>query len=208
MNFKNGLPPVLQAGSSDIFKNVYFVFVRSHKFFANSYETGSLRKFHLGRTEIIRASSYDSCEFVKSMNTKEAQNKSAKLFLKAASTHRANITNVVNGKSFDRHLFGLYLIALENNLEFPDYLRDVYFRRSSNYHLATSNTSSQTDSVFAMGPLDNEDMNCYGCVYNIKENKIIFGLTSFKSSSKASLREFKNQLEISLMDCKNLITIH
>ncbi len=164
--------------------------------------------FSFGRTEAIRPSSFDAYEFVKfwaSCNRKNNQIDLLNLFCKAINTHKTHINDVINFKSFDRHFLGLGLIALENKIEFPELFKDISFKKASHFHLSTSNTSSETDSVFCMGPYYNEDKLGYGCVYNIKDEKIIFSLTAFNSCNETSCNELGILIQESLIDCRNIL---
>ena len=134
--------------------------------------------------------------------SKKNQNECAKLLLKAINSHRTYTNNVINGESFDRHLLGLKLIALENNIELPDLYKDVSFKKLSHFYISSSQVSSKTDAVTFYGPLVNDG---YGCCYNITEKKLLFGLSSLNSCPKTNAKEFGNQIQNALIDCQNLL---
>lgn len=50
---------------------------------------------------------------------------------------------MLNCESFDRHLLGLKLIALENNIDLPDLYNDIAFKRIAYYQLSTSQVKRQ-----------------------------------------------------------------
>jgi carnitine O-acetyltransferase len=133
---------------------------------------------------------------------KKNQNECANLLLKAINSHRIYTNNVINCESFDRHLLGLKLIALENNIELPELYRDVSFKKLSHFYLSTSQVSSKTDAVTFYGPLVNDG---YGCCYSITEKKILFGLSSLNSCSTTSAKEFGGHLQNALIDCQNIL---
>lgn len=169
----------------------------------NAYESGSLRKYHLGRTEIIRACSEDSAEFVKSMSDSGVTNdEKARLLLKAINSHRNYTTKVMNCESFDRHLLGLKLIALEKGLELPRLYNDVSFQRLCHYLISSSQVSSKFEAVTAFGPAVEDG---YGTCYNITEKKLIFGITSFKSCKETNSKLFGHHIYNSLIDCQRLL---
>ena len=60
---------------------------RLHKKWASAYESGSLRRFALGRTDIIRSCSDATVKFLQSTNNKSNQEK-AVLLKNAISSHR------------------------------------------------------------------------------------------------------------------------
>jgi carnitine O-acetyltransferase len=180
----------------------YFKF-RTHNKPGNSYESGSLRKFHLGRTDIIRSCSTEAVEFVKAMqDDKLSEEEKARLFLRAIANHRLNTMDVINFESFDRHLLGLKLIAYENNIELPPFYNDVAFQRAVHYNISSSQVSSKFDAVTFYGPAVDDG---YGCCYNLTEKKIMFGLSSWISCSETKSKTFGTQLKNALLDCQDLL---
>ncbi len=172
-----------------------------------------MRKFHLGRTEIIRTCSSDAEEFLKSMPTYDTNNNSllnttysnterAKLFLKAINSHRSYTNNVINCESFDRHLLGLKLISIENNIELPDLYKDPAFQKICHYHISSSQVSSKYEAVTSYGPAVEDG---YGCCYNITEKKIMFGISSNNCCPETSAKTFASYIQNALIDCQNLL---
>ncbi len=169
----------------------------------NAYESGSLRKFHLGRTDIIRTCSEDSASFVRSMDSDLSQSDKSKLLIKAINSHSELTSNVINLKSFDRHLLGLKLIANENQLELPEIYRSEAFKKLCHFYISSSQISSRFEAVTSYGPLVEDG---YGASYNIMENKIMFGLSALKSCEKTSAKLFGSNIKQALIDCQNLLT--
>jgi carnitine O-acetyltransferase len=125
--------------------SMQLAFFKTHEKLGNAYESGSLRKFYLGRTDIIRTCSSDVAEFLNAMKTANSSttspNEKSRLLLKAIQSHRNFTLNVINCKSFDRHLLGLKLTALENNLELPDLYKDVAFQKTCHYFISSIQVS-------------------------------------------------------------------
>jgi carnitine O-acetyltransferase len=128
-------------------------FFRTHEKLGNAYESGSLRKFHLGRTDIIRTASSDVAEFLNAIKTNVSQSEKSRLLLKAINSHRQYTVNVLNCESFDRHLLGLKLTALENKIELPELYKDIGFQKACHYFISSSQVSSKYDAVTSYGPL-------------------------------------------------------
>jgi carnitine O-acetyltransferase len=199
--------PKSQKLSPDAFVQVaiQLAFYRDQNLWANSYESGSLRKFNLGRTEIIRACTADACEFVRAMTDAKSKNQAdcARLLLKAISSHREYTANVMKFEAFDRHLLGLKLMAQEMNVELPDLFKDVALKKLSHFYVSSSQVSSKVDTAVTFyGPLV---IDGYGCCYSITEKKLMFGLSSSNSCSTTSAKRFGIQLQNSLIDCQNLL---
>lgn len=198
--------PKSQKVSPDAFVQIalQLAFYRAHGKIGNSYESGSLRKFQLGRTEIIRSSTAEAVEFLESMlNDGSIPNSDkADLLMKAINAHRSYTVRVLNCESFDRHLLGLKLIALENGIDLPDLYKDVAFQRACHYYISSSQVSSKFESVSAFGPAVDDG---YGACYNITEKKILISLSSFKSCSTTNAKIFGGFIQNALLDCQNLL---
>jgi carnitine O-acetyltransferase len=120
----------------------------------------------------------------------------------AINAHRAFTVDVINGQSFDRHLLGLRLIALENKLELPEIYKDIGFTKACHYYLSTSQVSSKFDAVAGYGPLVNDG---YGACYSIMEDRIHFGLSAFNSCPETNVNKFARYLQEALLDCQSLL---
>ncbi len=133
-----------QKFSPDAFVQIamQLAFSKIHKTACSAYESGSLRKFIYGRTEVIRSCSEATVKFVEAVNSRSINNaQCAQLLINAINYHNKYTKNVMNNESFDRHLFGLKLIALENNIPLPEIYEDVGFKKLCNYQLSSSQVS-------------------------------------------------------------------
>lgn len=192
--------------SPDAFVQIVFqlAFYRMHSKLGNAYESGSLRKFHLGRTDIIRASTSDTAEFIAKMCSPNLSNEEKAASLRhAINAHRNYTTNVINFNAFDRHLLGLKLTAIENGLDLPSLYNDIGMKRLSHYYISSSQVSSQFEAVVCFGPAVEDG---YGVCYNIMEKKLIISVSSFKSCSKTSARAFAKHVEHALLDCHRVLS--
>lgn len=191
--------------SPDAFVQIAFqlAFYRTHNKLGNAYESGSLRKFNQGRTEIIRASSTETLEFLKSMKNSKVDNKiKSELLLQAIKRHRLNTVDVMNNESFDKHFFGLKQIAQENGISLPELYHDSGFKKGSYFYLSTSQVSSKFEAVTTFGPLVDDG---YGTCYNIMENKLLFGISSYRSCAMTNSKIFGENLRDALLDCQALL---
>eukprot|EP00094_Tigriopus_californicus_P003719 TCALIF_03579-PA protein Name:"Similar to CRAT Carnitine O-acetyltransferase (Columba livia)" AED:0.31 eAED:0.31 QI:419/0.9/0.81/1/0.7/0.63/11/0/744 len=139
-----------------------YAFYRLHKTPGGQYESGGLRIFHRGRTDIIRSCSVESVRFAQDMlnNSVSTQNKFQSM-ANALKGHSNFAKMVVSGNGFDRHLLGLKLIALEHGLEVPEIFNDPGYKRSTYHRISSSQVSAKSESFLAFGPLV---MNGYGCL--------------------------------------------
>jgi len=214
--------PKSQKISPDAFTQVamQLAFYRTHRILGNAYESGSLRKFHLGRTDIIRSCNLAAAKFVRAMLSEASHPEKSKLFLDAIAAHRQLTTDVMNMESFDRHFFGLRNIANENAIKLPDIYLGTGFRKMNHFYISSSQISSKFGiattygkillfvlrlaffNVSYLGPLVDDG---YGSAYNIMENRIIFGLSALKNCPQTNVKVFGNNLKQSLLDCQSLL---
>ncbi|KXN74213.1 acyltransferase ChoActase/COT/CPT [Conidiobolus coronatus NRRL 28638] len=113
---------------------------------ASVYETASIRKFKLGRTEAIRAASQDAKNFIQFANNLLKKNsdsisaqdyqKAYNLLSKACLTHRTNTIEASNGNGVDRHLLALRLLLRKN--ESHQIFQHPTFINSCKWDLSTS----------------------------------------------------------------------
>ncbi|RNA01008.1 carnitine O-acetyltransferase isoform X1 [Brachionus plicatilis] len=198
--------PKSQKVSPDAFVQIAFqlAFYRVHKKLGNAYESGSLRKFKLGRTEVIRASSIEALDFLKSMTDSNSENQvKTELLLRAIKGQRLFTVDAMNNQSFDKHFFGLKQMALENGIELPELFNDIGYKKLSYYYLSTSQVSSKFEAVTTFAPLVDDG---YGTCYNIMEKKIMFGISSYRSCAVTDSKTFGENLKNALLDCQALLT--
>ncbi|CAF5126794.1 unnamed protein product [Rotaria sp. Silwood1] len=106
-----------------------------------TYESGSLRRYHLGRTETIRSCTLQAQLFARTMSEKHnetANDTKYDLFLNAMQAHRQYTNDAINAKGVDRHLLGLRLIAMENKLPKPALYDHISYKRAMHFNLSTS----------------------------------------------------------------------
>ena len=136
------------------------------------------------------------------MHGNEPTEEKAKLLRRAINSHRSFTNAVLNCESFDRHLLGLKLVAIENEIDLPEIYKDEAYKQACHYLISSSQVSSKFHAVTSYGP-DVEDG--YGACYNINENKICFGLSSYRSSKTANAKIFGLHIQNALIDCQNLL---
>lgn len=168
-----------------------------------TYETASLRRFQLGRTDTIRSCSLDSHTFCQAMeNTLLAETSKVALLRQAVKAHRKYTDEAITGQGVDRHLLGLKLAALENGQEIPELYRDDAFTESSCFRVSTSQVGAKHDAVMCFGPVVS---NGYGCCYNPQNLRLNFAVTAFNSCPDTDSEKFSNMLRQSLLDMQDLL---
>lgn len=180
-------------------------YYKIHKEPGATYESASTRKFIHGRTETIRSTSSDSVAFCKSFESSSSGLAEKVQSLRKAVQNHKDYTNLaINGHGVDRLLFGLKMIAAENNIPLPELYRDAAYTVSTQFKISSSQVATQCDALMFYGPLVKDG---YGCCYNPQAHSISFGLSSFNSCASTSTALFRDALSESLTqmhDCLKL----
>ncbi|CAL1534831.1 unnamed protein product [Lymnaea stagnalis] len=194
--------------SPDAYIQIAFqlAYYRIYKQPCATYETGSLRRFQLGRTDTIRSCSVASLAFTKAMDDPSLSGTAKVDFLKkAVASHRKYTDETVSGQGIDRHLLGLKLIAVENGMNVPELFMDLSYKESTHYRLSTSQVASKYSSFLCFGPVVPDG---YGICYNPQDNQLIFSISSFNNSPQTNSGQFSQSLTKSLLDMQTLLASH
>ncbi|XP_063320051.1 carnitine O-acetyltransferase [Pelmatolapia mariae] len=168
-----------------------------------TYESASLRMFRLGRTDTIRSASRASAAFVRAFDDPSKQNsEKVDLMEKAVKAHRSYTNTAISGQAIDRHLLGLKMQAIEENLSVPDVLKDAAYTKALHYRLSTSQVPSQTDCVMCFGPVV---PNGYGVCYNPMNNHINFAVSAFNSCKETAAAQLAQAVVDALLDMRTLL---
>uniref|UniRef100_A0A3Q2I4W3 Carnitine O-acetyltransferase n=1 Tax=Equus caballus TaxID=9796 RepID=A0A3Q2I4W3_HORSE len=171
-----------------------------------TYESASLRMFHLGRTDTIRSASTDSLTFVKAMDDSNvAGQQKVELLRKAVQAHRAYTDRAIRGEAFDRHLLGLKLQAIEDLVSMPDIFMDTSYAIAMHFNLSTSQVPAKTDCVMFFGPVVPDG---YGVCYNPMEAHINFSVSAYNSCAETNAVRLAHYLENALLDMRALLQSH
>ncbi|XP_045052783.1 carnitine O-acetyltransferase isoform X2 [Desmodus rotundus] len=171
-----------------------------------TYESASLRMFHLGRTDTIRSASMDSLAFVKAMDDANVtEHQKVELLRNAVQAHRAYTDRAIRGEAFDRHLLGLKLQAIEDLVSMPDIFMDTSYAIAMHFNLSTSQVPSKTDCVMFFGPVVPDG---YGICYNPVESHINFSVSAYNSCAETNAARLAHYLEKALLDMRTLLQGH
>ena len=150
-----------------------------HKMYGTNrptYESAATRRFQQGRTEACRSVTEDSVKFCKSMADPEVPpEECTKKFRAALDAHVKYISDAIDGKGVDRHLFGLKK-CLEQGEELPEIFQDNAFSYSAKWYLSTSQLSSEYFNGYGWSQVVDEG---FGIAYMINENRYISHFPSF-----------------------------
>ncbi|XP_029306512.1 peroxisomal carnitine O-octanoyltransferase isoform X1 [Cottoperca gobio] len=179
---------------------------RVHKSPGSCYETAMTRKFYHGRTETMRPCTQEAVNWCKAMMdpTCDADAK-RKAMLVAFNKHNKLMTEAQEGKGFDRHLLGLYLIAKEEGLPTPELFMDPLYAKSGgggNFTLSSS-LVGYTTVLGAVAPMVHHG---YGFFYRIRDDRIVVSITAWKSCRETDAATLYNNFSNSLHEMLHLAT--
>ncbi|XP_064027298.1 carnitine O-acetyltransferase isoform X4 [Pogoniulus pusillus] len=168
-----------------------------------TYESASLRRFRLGRTDTIRSASAASLRFVQAMDSPgQPEQEKTELLRRAAQAHREYTDMAIQGNAIDRHLLGLKLQAIEDLVSMPELFMDTAYAVAMHFNLSTSQVPARTDCVMCFGPVVPDG---YGVCYNPMEHHINFAISAFNSCADTNAARMAHYLEQALLDMRALL---
>ncbi|KAK0157483.1 hypothetical protein PV328_011225 [Microctonus aethiopoides] len=197
-------------------------YFRIHGHLVATYESASIRRFALGRVDVIRSASPESLDWVKAMcqgdpellndvqeeGTKRvhftiySQQRIKELFDLAVKRQTKEISDNINGHGIDNHLMGLKYIAKMTGENLPELFTDQSFTLLHHFALSTSQVTTKNDTIIGYGPVVPDG---YGCAYNLRKNGFIFSISAFHSDGRTSAKKFAQVLETSLRDMAKML---
>ena len=178
-------------------------YFRLHHSAPATYESASLRRFRLGRTDTIRSCSIASHAFTQAVTSNNhSVTELAELLRNAVVDHKKYTNDAISGQAIDRHLLGLRLIAKKSGEEEPLIFKDTTYKRAMQFNLSTSQVPCQADLSMAFGPAVDDG---YGICYNPKKDHILFSISSWKTLPEYAVDDFKKELVKALADMKDIL---
>jgi carnitine O-octanoyltransferase len=108
------------------------------------------------------------------------------------------------GKGFDRHLFGLWCIAHENNIPIPAFYEDAMYSQSGgggNFVLSTS-TLGYTINVGFVAPMV---LDGYGVFYSMLDDCVWMISTAYRDSEISSNAKFYDSFVSAMTEIKEVL---
>jgi carnitine O-acetyltransferase len=164
-----------------------------------TYEATQVRKFLHGRTEVTRAVTAESSEFVTKMGfqhglTTDQLEEKRTLLQNATMSHSKSSKHASDAQGVDRHLFGLQMMVQDNE-ELPALLTDPVFGRGKKWRVSTSNLSHPKFCNWGYGQVVPDGV---GLSYSIHPESLVFNITSLKETG------YSDQLKGLLQDVLNV----
>ncbi|KAK5862310.1 hypothetical protein PBY51_017720 [Eleginops maclovinus] len=181
-------------------------FQRMHKRLGSCYETAMTRKFYHGRTETMRPCTQEAVNWCEAMMDPSCDAESRRKAMMAAfNTHNKLMIDAQEGKGFDRHFLGLYLIAREEGLPTPDLFMDPLYALSGgggNFVLSSS-LVGYTTVLGAVAPMVHHG---YGFFYCIREDRIVISISAWNSCRETDAASLFNNFSSSMHEMLHLAT--
>ena len=105
------------------------------------------------------------------------------------------------GNGIDRHLFGLWCVAQENNIPIPEFYEDPMYAKSGgggNFVLSTS-TLGYSINVGFVAPMV---VDGYGVFYSMLDDCIWIIITAYRDSEVTSSKKFYEKFLEAMMEIK------
>ncbi|XP_052823109.1 carnitine O-acetyltransferase [Octopus bimaculoides] len=168
-----------------------------------TYESGSTRRFKLGRTDTIRSCTVPSYLFTRAMDDTGVPVIEKLQFLhQAIQTHKNLINDAISGQGIDRHLLGLKLIAIEKGMNIPNLFMDTAYVTSVHHKISSSQVSSKYSCSMNFGPTAPDG---FGICYNCQKSHILIAVSALNTSPDTCSKKMTNSIHQSLTDIYHLL---
>ncbi|XP_047101363.1 peroxisomal carnitine O-octanoyltransferase [Schistocerca piceifrons] len=180
-------------------------YYRLHNRAAPVYETATTRAYYNGRTETVRSCTTEQLEWVRSMLNGTSNNAEREhLLRKAVARHDRLMAEARDNAGCDRHLFGLYCVAVESGWPVPAlYSHPAYSRSGGNGNFVLS--TSLVGYTPVSGGVAPMCLDGYGCFYSVTAGSIQFTVLVFRASRETSGSKFCTALARSLDDVARVL---
>ncbi|XP_071812647.1 peroxisomal carnitine O-octanoyltransferase-like isoform X3 [Apostichopus japonicus] len=169
------------------------------------YETATTRQFYHGRTETVRGTSQEVVDWCKAMlDSSKTKSERYSLMKEAHGKYLYLMEEAREGRGIDRHLLGLYILALESGEELPAIFTHPSYTKSGgggNFKLSTS----LVGYIPIHGAVSAMCHDGYGCFYGIENDNYRVAVTTYKNCPSTDTMSFYQNLSRSLIIMRSLL---
>uniref|UniRef100_A0A8C4QGS2 Choline/carnitine acyltransferase domain-containing protein n=1 Tax=Eptatretus burgeri TaxID=7764 RepID=A0A8C4QGS2_EPTBU len=180
-------------------------FLRLYGTPADTYESCSTAAFRHGRTETIRSASraaIDCCHAFFARSPFQAS--SLRPLVEASCLHHGQLTKeAAMGQGFDRHLFALRHLAMQqiegDKTQVPGFYQNPAYARFNHIILSTSTLSSDAVALGGFAPVTSDGL---GVAYGIHNDWIGCNVSAYTSQN---IPDFLQALDVSLQEIGDVL---
>ncbi|KAJ6637373.1 Peroxisomal carnitine O-octanoyltransferase [Pseudolycoriella hygida] len=181
------------------------VYYKMHSEIVATYESALMRSYYNGRTETVRSVQCETVDWVMSfMNDSENDDTKLRKLRLAVDRQHKLMNDARDGKGIDRHMFGLWCAAYEQNIDIPELYDDPLYKKSGgggNFVLSSSTLGYSINNGF-VGPMVKDG---YGIFYTMTSETIWLHVTATRESTTTSAHKFARTFNDTMVDVKNMI---
>ena len=180
-------------------------FYKQKGFIPVTYESCSTSAFRHGRTETVRPATAQTKRAIEAICSREASPEEVrKLIDEASKTHNQLTKEAALGQGFDRHLFALKNVALQNDLPVHAIYEDPVFLKNNKFTLSTSTLHGEAFIAGGFAPVIPDG---FGLGYGMPEKNFGVLISSYKSHTDGDglaqcLKDGLDQIVEILQSCK------
>ena len=176
-------------------------YFKMHHASASTYEAATTGLFKHGRTETIRSCSSFSEKMCSVYADPHSSKQDRRNALEAAVKHHSKLANdAQRGNGWDRHLFALQKLALQNGGPLPAFYKDETYKALSKIILSTSTLGNIPQ--LALGGFNPVSTDCYAIGYGVEKDCMQWMVSSHGRDSQSlsraieeAVNEFKAAFE-------------
>ncbi|KAG8548063.1 hypothetical protein GDO81_026807 [Engystomops pustulosus] len=178
-------------------------YYRLHGSMCATIEVVSLRRYHRGRSDVVRCSSPEALEFIQAADdpNKLAEEKFF-LLVRAVESQEAATEQVLQGQSVDGALLALKMLCITSGMALPSFFMDASYAVSSHSKLFTGQVSSPVDCVMCYGPLVPDG---YSVCFAPSQDRITVCVSAFDCCEETDAQRLSDSLQEALRDVHALI---
>ncbi|XP_042907530.1 carnitine O-palmitoyltransferase 2, mitochondrial isoform X2 [Parasteatoda tepidariorum] len=152
-------------------------FYKLHGKFVATYESCSTSAFKHGRTETVRPLTTATRKCVEEFHKRNTTDLKG-LMVECTKVHNQLTKEAAMGQGFDRHLFGLRIMAEKLNQKVPHLFEDPSFVKANHFVISTSTLFGFYFSGGGFGPVVKDG---FGIAYGFLDNQLGCLVSSYKT---------------------------
>lgn len=180
-------------------------FYKHRGFIPVTYESCSTSAFRHGRTETVRPATAQTKLAIEAIcSGKATPEEVRKLIDEASKTHNQLTKEAALGQGFDRHMFALKNMALQNNQALHAVYEDPVFQKNNKFTLSTSTLHGEAFIAGGFAPVIEDG---FGLGYGMPEKNFGVLISSYRSHTNGEelarcLKEGLDQIVEILQRCE------